>query len=619
MLFGTLTSQLEMFSFGVVSNQGIDFFKLFKQEQVQSPELKVSHEDVHTLWPKIDKENKGYITKDDAVDYMARKDKKHMFIHLMAQLNKYLSLMDKPWLLGCFFILVAILKGLSTFTQGYTTSLVAIRVSQQLRQDYFDHIQSLPMSFYNRYNIGTLSVRVSGDAGMVAMAINSFLVNYFQTPFTIISTLIALYYISPNLFSLIFFVLPPLIIPIWILTRKVKKITRAMQRRQEQFASVLYEFLAGIQTIKSYAMEEISSKKYSNCNQTVVDLEEKGSRYGHSLRPILHFFGTLFLVGIIMWGFYIAHMSLTEILVFCGFLSLLYDPIKKFADENMHIQRGVVSAERIMEVMSINPEIDDKPEAIKLTEFKERIEFKDVVFKYHPEQSVPVLDHFNLSIDKGEFIAIVGPTGVGKSTIVQLLLRLYEVNDGSICIDGVDLRDISQKSLRLAMAYVPQKPFLFFDSVAANIAFGYQENEEELVAAAKAAHAHEFIMDLPHGYQTILSEMGKDLSGGQQQRMALARALYRKSPILILDEATSALDVLTEEKVKEALESLRGIKTLIVIAHRLSTIAHADRIIFMDPSGEIYIGKHAELLKKCPGFAQMWHSMITSDRSKRKV
>jgi ABC-type multidrug transport system fused ATPase/permease subunit len=607
----TITSQLEMFSFGLVANRGVDFFKLFQdypQSKQTFSEPQVSRLQLDRVWQELDQDNKGKVLKSDALRYLARHDKESFFQNLMAKIDKALEFSQKVSHLITFLILVAALKSISFFLQGYSTSLVAIRVSQQMRQDFFDHIQTLPMSFYNKFNIGSLSTRISGDAGTIAQAINSLLTNYFQTPLTILTSLYLLYKISAPLFMLIFVGIPILVTPIIILTKRVKKISKDMQKKHEQVAHVLYEFLAGIQTIKSFAMEAFSSERYSMYSQNVVTLEEKSTRYGLLLRPILHFLGTMFLSFVILWGFYVAHLNLSEILLFCGLLYVAYEPIKKFAEENLRIQKGVVAAERLEEIMSIQPDIQDRAESISLTNFRDRIEFKGIWFRYHDKQDW-VLKDFNLIIKRGEFVALVGPTGCGKTTLVQLLLRLYEAQQGAILIDGVDIRDIKQASLRGSIAYVPQKPFLFHDTIAANIMFGMPAHRALLEESAKRSMAIDFINQLPQGFDTEIKEGGKDLSGGQQQRLAIARALYRKAPILLLDEATSALDAITEDKIKAILHDLHQTITQIIVAHRLSTIEKADKIVYIEAGCKMAEGPIKELLEKSSGFQALWKAV----------
>jgi ABC-type multidrug transport system fused ATPase/permease subunit len=306
---------------------------------------------------------------------------------------------------------------------------------------------------------------------------------------------------------------------------------------------------------------------------------------------------------VVLFGLYALHMTIGQLLMFCGLLHLFYEPVKKFAEENSNIQKGVVAAERMFEVLNIKPQIQDKEGSIDLVEFHNLIEFDHVWFKYQGDW---VIKDLSFTVKKGEIVALVGATGAGKSTVVQLLPRLYEIQKGEIRIDGVSLDAFTQKSLRETIAFVPQKPFLFFDTVAENIAFGRDFDRERLVEAAEKAFAHEFIVELPQQYDTLLAEMGKTLSGGQQQRLAIARALVKKAPILVMDEATSSLDAISENRIKLAIQRLQGEVTQILIAHRLSTIEHADKIIFLEKGRKLAEGTISELLETCEPFRKMW-------------
>ena len=317
------------------------------------------------------------------------------------------------------------------------------------------------------------------------------------------------------------------------------------------------------------------------------------------------------LAFIIIFGLYTLKMSVAQLLVFCGLLHLFYEPVKKFAEENANIQKGVVAAERMFEVLNLKPKIKDRENAFPLKEFKSEIEFKNVSFKYREKW---VLKDLNFSIKKGQIVAIVGPTGSGKSTIVQLLPRLFDIQKGEILIDEISIVNYTKKSLRENISFVPQKPFLFYDTVLENIAFGRDFTIDEIIAAAKLAEADEFIKNLPNGYNTFLAETGKDLSGGQQQRLAIARALVKKAPILILDEATSSLDAISENKIHKALDNLKGKVTQIIIAHRLSTIEHADKILYLEDGEKIKEGTKDELLKNSYHFRRMWENFHQGKR-----
>lgn len=606
----TVASQMEMFALGIMSNSGSDFFTLFGKnntnEKLYTPTT-VSLEDVQNKWSEIDTKNTGEITKQQASTYLATRKEANPLNWMLNKAKEKFEISSNIVALVMMLIAVAVFKAIWLFASRYTTQLLSIRVSRDLRQHYFEHIQSLPMSFYQQYNIGTLSSRVVGDAAQISVSINSCLTNYLQSPFTVVSCLSMCIYLSWKLSLVIFVGVPLIILPIVFFARRVKRVTRQLQRNQESFASVLIDFLAGIQTVKIFAMESFSLDKYKEQNTRMAVLEGKTAKYGLLTRPVLHAITTLCLASVVLFGLYTLGMPLSQLIVFCGLLHLSYEPIKKFAEENANIQRGIVAAERMFEVLNIKPDIEDKDGAIELNGFKDKIEFDRVWFRYHGEW---VLKDLSFTIKKGETIAIVGSTGAGKSTIVQLLPRLYEVEKGEIRIDGVPVTEYTQKSLRESIAFVSQKPFLFSDTIAGNISFGRNFPRSEIETAAKRAHAAEFIEKLPLKYDSVLAEAGQNLSGGQQQRLAIARALVKNAPILILDEATSALDAISENRIKKAISELHGEVTQILIAHRLATIEHADRIIFLEHGTKLAEGTREELLKTCEPFRLMWEAMF---------
>lgn len=339
-------------------------------------------------------------------------------------------------------------------------------------------------------------------------------------------------------------------------------------------------------------------------------LESKSAKYGLLTRPLLHMIATCCLAVVVLFGLYTLRMTVGQLLMFCGLLHMFYEPVKKFAEENANVQKGVVAAERMFEVLNLKPQIQDRDGAIDLTGFKNLIEFDQVWFKYKDDW---ILKDLSFTVKRGEVVALVGATGAGKSTLVQLLPRLYEIQKGEIRIDGVPINALTQRSLRDQIAFVPQRPFLFFDTVAENIAFGRSFSKKEIEEAARKAYAHEFISELPKQYDTLLAEMGKTLSGGQQQRLAIARALVKKAPILIMDEATSSLDAISENHIKRAIRELQGEMTQLLIAHRLSTIEHADRIIFLERGRKIGDGSLPKLLETCMPFRLLWETYHHSE------
>ncbi|MDN3509365.1 MAG: ABC transporter ATP-binding protein [Candidatus Neptunochlamydia sp.] len=600
----TIASQMEMFSIGVIADTGTDFFALFasKNEKGEQNEH-VSLEDVQEKWRKIDGRGDGIITKDDVQSYMIKRTGNNPLKRVMYQIKRTFHFEHNMKAFITLLLFVAVTKAFFFFFSRYSTQILSIRISRDLRQQYFDHIQHQPMSFFQKYNIGSLSSRVSGDANQIAASINSFMINYIQAPFTILSTLIACFWMSWQLSMVIFFGLPMVILPVIFVTRKVKQITRQLQKNQERFTSVLIDFLSGIQTVKIFSMEAFSFKKYQEQNVQMAKLESKTAKYALLTRPILHMITTFCIATVLIVGLYALEMRISELIVFLGLLNLFYEPVKKFAEENSNIQKGVVAAERMNEVLILKPQIMDLPGSTSLKGFENALEFENVWFRYDDKW---ILKNLSFTVKKGETIALVGGTGVGKSTIVQLIPRLYDIQKGSIRIDGKEIHSYTQQSIREHIAFVSQKPFLFYDTVAANISYGKPFSLKEIVKAAKKAHAHEFIKDLPDKYETMLAETGKNLSGGQQQRLAIARALVKNAPILILDEATSSLDAISENKVKIAIKELHGEITQILIAHRLSTIEYADRIIYLKNGQKAAEGTKEELLKSCPDFRDLW-------------
>ena len=597
----TVASQMEIFSLGIVTRRGHDFFELFGSG---SHPATVSYAEVQSKWKEIDPQGTGVVSREEAARYMDAHQKGGVIDRGIGMINRFLPIGTSVWALVVVILSVSLFKAIALFSYRFGTKLFAISIGRDIRQEYFEHIQSLPMSFYQAHNIGALSSRVVNDAYIIADGINSTLINYFQTPFAVLSTLAVCFAISWQLSTLVFLGFPLLIGPIIFIARRIRRLSRQLQKKQEAFSSVLVEFLSGIQTIKLFAMEHFSLKKYRENNEAMAALEIRSARYDVSSRPILHTIGMLFLVATLLFGLLGLCLPLYEVLLFCGLLATVYEPIKKFAEENGRIQRGAAACDRLYEVLDLHPSIQDEAGAKEEVSFSQTLSFDNVSFSYGEQASV--LSSVSFEVKRGEMIAIVGPTGGGKSTIVSLLARLFEPQKGMIMIDGVPIQQFTQKALRDFFAIVPQRPFLFHDTVRENICFGRAFNEEAVQYAAKQAHAEEFICALPKGFETFLDEAGKSLSGGQQQRLAIARALIKQSPILVLDEATSALDSVSELHIKLALRELKGNCTQIIIAHRLSTIEDADRIIVIDEGRKVGDGTREQLLESCDIFKRLW-------------
>ena len=497
---------------------------------------------------------------------------------------------------------VAAFKALTLYWGRFLTQKLSIQVSRELRDRYFSHLQLLPMKFFQDHHIGALSQKVTGDSQQIAISINSFFRNVIITPFKLITSVSFCLFLSWKLSIVILFGFPLLVLPLVILTKKVRASTRQLMKNQETFSSTLLDYLSGIQTVKMFSMEAFSLKKYQEQNAQMAHFEQKAAKYDLMTRPILHSVTSICLAGIILTGLWGFQMSVPDLIAFCGILHLTYDPIKKFAEENASIQRGVTALERMLSVMEMEPQKDEEG-SLMMGSFEGEIVFDQVSFKYQDEY---VLKEVSFTVKKGETVAIVGATGSGKSTLLNLIPRLYELAEGDIRIDGVSIRKIQHGSLRKMVSYVSQKPFLFYDTIKKNISFGQNLTDTAISTAASQAYADEFIDKLSLKYDTHLSESGKNLSGGQQQRIALARALAKQSPILLLDEATSQLDSYSEDRVKKAVEQMQGHLTQIVVAHRLKTIEKADKIIVMKEGKKISEGTKDTLYRSCPEFKAMW-------------
>ena len=599
----SIVDKLEILSFGVIVNNGADFFSLFRSDNSTQTNDQIALQDVLDKWKEIDIKNTGVISKSDTTRYLSEKKNTKFFQKYFFKICTKLDFENHLQRLILVLIFVAIFKAIFLFTSRYATQMLSICLSRDLRQQYFEHIQLLPMSFFQEHNLGSLTSRAVSDASQIASSLNSCLINYLEAPFTIVSSFLLCIFISWKLSFMIFICIPLIVLPVVFLTKRIKRVSRQILKNQESFTSILIDFLSGIQTIKIFAMEGFSLNKFREKNQCMARLEGKSAKYCLLTRPILHMITTACLVFIVMIGLNFLQLDIAQLLMFAAMLHNFYEPLKKFSEENTNIQKGVVAAERMFEVLKIQPPSFYLKEKKHIKNFQHSLEFRNVSFKYQDQW---VLRDLSFYLKKGQTLAIVGPTGAGKSTIVQLLPRLYEIQEGDILIDGVSIHQYTKSSLRELISFVPQKPFLFYDTVAENIAFGRDFTKKQIVQAAKKAHAHEFIIQLPEQYETLLAETGKSLSGGQQQRLAIARALIKQAPILIMDEATSALDAISEYHIKKILKETSHSITQILIAHRLSTIEHADIIVYLHAGKKIAEGSLEQLLQTSPDFRRMW-------------
>ena len=501
-------------------------------------------------------------------------------------------------LLPLGLLLVFFVKGLFYFMYSFLLEKVGQSVIRDLRNQVYAHLNALPLSFFHRTPTGELISRIINDVSMLQGAVSHALIHLLRDFFSVIGLLAVIFYMDWRLALVSLVFLPMAAVPIVVFGRKFRRISTNYQTRIGEATNQLHETIAGMRIVKAFGMEDAEKQRFSNTMQDVMDIQMSETRYRCLAHPLVEFMGGIGMALIIWFGGMQVLQGNSTPGTFMSFLTaliMLYEPVKGVTRINATIQQGLAAAMRIFDLLDIEPDIREARNAIDLKPFSESIALARVGFAYDPGQ--PVLRDLDLRVRKGEVLAVVGPSGGGKTTLANLIPRFYDVTEGALRIDGVDIRRVSLRSLRRQLALVTQQTILFNDTVRSNIAYGSQDRtDEEIVEAARAAYALDFIEALPQGFDTVIGESGARLSGGQQQRLSIARALLKDAPILILDEATSSLDTESEREVQRALENLMQNRTTIVIAHRLSTIKNADRIIVLKEGRLVEEGTHSQLL-----------------------
>lgn len=490
-----------------------------------------------------------------------------------------------------------VLRGVVGFGSSYLTEYVGQRIIADLRTALNDHIQHMSLSFFNRTPTGTIVSRVTNDVVLVRAALTDAVASVLKDASSLV-ILVAVAFYQDWLLSLIAFVaFPASVLPILRLSKRLRSLAKKGQVSMGNLTMLLQETIQGNRVVKAFGMEDYEKQRFDGENDRLFRLYMKGTMIRASTNPMMEVLAAFGIAGVVWYGGYsVINGGRTQgaFLSFLTALFLLYDPFKGLVRTNAMVQQAMGAAERLMELLDTATDVVERPGARPLAGIRDGIRFEGVSFRYDHEL---VLRDIDLEIHRGEVVALVGMSGGGKSTIADLIPRFYDVPQGRITIDGVDIRDYTLASVRAHMAIVTQHTFLFNDTVRNNIAYGdIATDMNAIVAAARAANAHEFIMEMPEGYDTAIGELGVKLSGGQRQRLAIARALLKDAPILVLDEATSALDNESERLVQEALETLMRNRTTLVIAHRLSTVRRADRIVVVVRGQIVEQGTHDELL-----------------------
>ncbi|HPN73275.1 MAG TPA: ABC transporter ATP-binding protein, partial [Candidatus Omnitrophota bacterium] len=510
-------------------------------------------------------------------------------------------------------VVIFICKGLFEYLKTYLMSDVSERVIRDVKNDIYRKLQDLSMDFFSHNPTGKLMSRITHDAAVIRDSIGSGVADTFSQPIELFFYIVLLVGLKmyggvPWSFILVSVVVFPLILlPVVRIGKRLRKISRTSQEQAGDINNMLLETISGIKLVKSFGMEDYECESFRKKNQEYYDLTIKSIKKMKMVSPLTESMMVV-CVAAILW---IAGRSMISgelsFGVFAAFLAAIFSlmkPFKKLSNVYGINQQALAAADRIFQLYDTPVSIKERPGARKLEKFTESISFEKVWFKYEKDF---VLEDINLTVKKGEILALVGPSGGGKSTLVNLIPRFYDPVSGSVRVDGQDIRELDIRSLRDKIGLVTQETLLFNDTVRANICYGHTDvDEKQLIAVSKAANAHMFIKDFPQGYDTVIGERGLKISGGQRQRIAIARAIYKNPPILIFDEATSQLDTESEKLVQEAINNLVKGRTVIVIAHRLSTVKHANKIVVISGGKISDSGSHEDLLRKNPLYKKLY-------------
>ena len=515
-------------------------------------------------------------------------------------------------------VVVFVIRGIAYYGQSYLMNYVGQRVIIDIRKAVFEKLQRLSMSFYDKHKTGTIMSYVTNDVSALQSAMVENVVEMITETVILVASIVMMIYLDWKLFLVTFATFPVVLFFIDSFGKRIRKSGSRIQEAAADITSVLQEVASSPRVIKSFVREDYEVERFDKENMNNFRANMKYAQLSSTLTPTIEFVAAVG-VSIILWygGNSVINGSITagSLVAFLTYAVNISNPIKRLSRVIGNIQKALAAAQRVFDVLDLPEKVQDAPDAKALPPVKGDVRFKDVCFAYN--ESEEVLSHVSFDVKPGEMIAFVGPSGAGKSTVASLLPRFYDVTTGSITIDGEDIRKVTLNSLREQVGIVPQETVLFNGSVYDNILYGRLDaTREEVEAAAKAANAHDFIMQLPKGYETMLGDRGMNISGGQRQRISIARAILKNPQILILDEATSALDTESERVVQEALDRLMVGRTSFVIAHRLSTIKNADKIMVLEKGQLIEQGTHDELMAMDGLYAHLYKIQYRSKEAK---
>lgn len=500
---------------------------------------------------------------------------------------------------------IMMLRSLCSYGNTYCMQWVSNKVVTDIRGQLFNKMVRLSMDFFNRMRSGLLMSRITNETRVVQMALTAVSSDIFKQPVLIVGAICVLFLMDWKFTLITLILFPTCLLPLRIYGRRARKALRGQFEGMGEMVVTMQETFAGIRVIKSFAREAHQEKEFKRSNQMQFSQMMRIIRSMEATGPLVETIAAVG-IGLALLYVYAANLSAGRFFGLISGIFILYDPIKTLSKLQIVMQQSITATTAIFALLDTKPTVQDSPDASKLTSATGRIDFENVTFRYANTVTDAISD-LTLHIEPGKSYALVGASGAGKSTILSLILRLYDPTSGAVKIDGRDLRSVTQKSLREQIGLVTQETFLFHDTIFSNIQFGRLDaTEEEVHEAARAAYARDFIMAQPKGYQTVIGDKGCLLSGGQQQRLAIARAVLKNAPILLLDEATSSLDSESEKQIQTALAELATGRTVVAIAHRLSTVLSVDQIIVMDGGRIKEIGTHAELLEKSGYYRRLY-------------